>query len=310
MPSLLRQYVDTLVNFRDFSGNATRKAFWSFAAIHLGILILLVILTWIAWPFAWVFIIYQVVVLVPCIAAMVRRLNDAGRSGWWVLITLVPFLGWILMLVFLLLGTSTDEAPRLSSEPFATPSSEPAPSTAPPSPQQIGSNPRQAASPEVRIVITLVMAIASLVVIASTFLPWAESSTLRLLGSWVGSSESPDLNAFELAGYIHEVSDGDIDLGILLVLFAIPMLLALVTLIISLAGLMIRRWNPAMGILSIICGLVMCLITVGLAVAGTALQSDRDFDLSMEPGLYLVAIASVVILVFSIWGSISLSRKA
>ena len=123
--------------------------------------------------------------------------------------------------------------------------------------------------------------------IGSTFLPWAESATLRQLGSWVGSSESPGLNAFELAGYIHEVSDGDINLGILLgillLLVAMPMLLALVTLIIGLAGLMIRRWNPAMGILSILRGLVMCLISVGLAVLGTALQSNRDFHLSSKP---------------------------
>ncbi|MCY4415942.1 MAG: hypothetical protein OXE87_06505 [Chloroflexi bacterium] len=122
--------------------------------------------------------------------------------------------------------------------------------------------------------------VRSTVVIGSTFLPWAESATLRQLGSWVGSSESPDRNAFELAGYIHEVSDGDINLGILLLLFAMPMLVALITLIIGLAGLMVRRWNPASGILSILCRLVMCLISVGLAVAGTALQSDRNLDLS------------------------------
>lgn len=58
-------------------------------------------------------------------------------------------------------------------------------------------------------------------------------------------------------------------------LFAIPMLSALITLITSLAGLMIRRWNPAMGILSIICGLVMCLIAVGLAVGGVFAQQIR-----------------------------------
>ena len=30
----------------------------------------------------------------------IRRLHDTDRSGWWVLIALVPFVGWIVLLVF------------------------------------------------------------------------------------------------------------------------------------------------------------------------------------------------------------------
>ena len=32
--------------------------------------------------------------------AGIRRLHDTGRSGWWVLITLVPVVGWIILFVF------------------------------------------------------------------------------------------------------------------------------------------------------------------------------------------------------------------
>ena len=32
-----------------------------------------------------------------------RRLHDTDRSGWWYLITLVPFVGGIVLLVFTLL---------------------------------------------------------------------------------------------------------------------------------------------------------------------------------------------------------------
>lgn len=39
--------------------------------------------------------------LVPSLAVGVRRLHDTDRSGWWLLIGLIPFVGWIVLLVFL-----------------------------------------------------------------------------------------------------------------------------------------------------------------------------------------------------------------
>ena len=42
------------------------------------------------------------VTIVPALAVLVRRLHDTGKSGWWVLIGLVPFAGGIVLLVFTL----------------------------------------------------------------------------------------------------------------------------------------------------------------------------------------------------------------
>jgi uncharacterized membrane protein YhaH (DUF805 family) len=44
--------------------------------------------------------IFSLAVLVPSIAVSVRRLHDIDRTGWWVLIGLVPLVGWIVLLVF------------------------------------------------------------------------------------------------------------------------------------------------------------------------------------------------------------------
>jgi uncharacterized membrane protein YhaH (DUF805 family) len=44
---------------------------------------------------------FSLAVLVPFIAVAIRRLHDTNRSGWWLLIWLVPVVGW-LALVFLL----------------------------------------------------------------------------------------------------------------------------------------------------------------------------------------------------------------
>ena len=50
--------------------------------------------------------IYVFAALVPSIAVTVRRLHDTGRSGWWILISLVPVVGVIVLLVFLALESS------------------------------------------------------------------------------------------------------------------------------------------------------------------------------------------------------------
>jgi uncharacterized membrane protein YhaH (DUF805 family) len=44
--------------------------------------------------------IFGLAILIPSIAVSVRRLHDIDRTGWWVLISLVPLVGWIVLLVF------------------------------------------------------------------------------------------------------------------------------------------------------------------------------------------------------------------
>ncbi|MEZ3501229.1 DUF805 domain-containing protein [Pantoea sp. KPR_PJ] len=51
-------------------------------------------------------LIYSVAVLIPSVAVGVRRLHDLDRSGWWLLIMLIPLLGTLLLLIyFCLRGT-------------------------------------------------------------------------------------------------------------------------------------------------------------------------------------------------------------
>ena len=35
--------------------------------------------------------------IVPGLAVAIRRMHDTSRSGWWLLIVLVPFVGWIIV---------------------------------------------------------------------------------------------------------------------------------------------------------------------------------------------------------------------
>lgn len=44
----------------------------------------------------------QLALLLPSLGVAVRRLHDTGRSGWWLLIGLVPVAGWVVLLIFFL----------------------------------------------------------------------------------------------------------------------------------------------------------------------------------------------------------------
>jgi uncharacterized membrane protein YhaH (DUF805 family) len=44
--------------------------------------------------------IYSLAILLPSLAVGVRRLHDIGRTGWWLLIGLIPLIGAIVLLIF------------------------------------------------------------------------------------------------------------------------------------------------------------------------------------------------------------------
>jgi uncharacterized membrane protein YhaH (DUF805 family) len=44
---------------------------------------------------------FSLAVLLPGLAVGVRRLHDTDRSGWWLLIALIPLIGFLVLLYFL-----------------------------------------------------------------------------------------------------------------------------------------------------------------------------------------------------------------
>jgi uncharacterized membrane protein YhaH (DUF805 family) len=52
---------------------------------------------------------YSLAVMIPGIAVSVRRLHDTDRSGWWLLILLVPCVGAFVILVFTVQDSQPDE---------------------------------------------------------------------------------------------------------------------------------------------------------------------------------------------------------
>ena len=107
-------YLAVLRKYVEFSGRAKRREYWTFVLINLVIsLILSFIDRSLGFASADTGIgvlsgIYSLAVFLPSLAVMVRRLHDTGRSGWWVLIGLIPFIGWIVLLIFALLESTGD----------------------------------------------------------------------------------------------------------------------------------------------------------------------------------------------------------
>ncbi len=102
-------YIDVLKKYAEFSGRARRKEYWMFILVNLIISVVLSIFEGLLGGPGFVGILYSLLVFIPSFAVAVRRLHDTERSGWWLLILLVPLIGAIVLLVFMLLdGTPGD----------------------------------------------------------------------------------------------------------------------------------------------------------------------------------------------------------
>ena len=99
-------YVEVLKKYAVFSGRARRKEYWFFVLFNLIISFVLGLIDGAmgfgekggAGPLGAV---YSLAVLIPSLAVSVRRLHDTGRSGWWLLIGLIPCVGFIVLIVFM-----------------------------------------------------------------------------------------------------------------------------------------------------------------------------------------------------------------
>ncbi|PMG28724.1 hypothetical protein BCU94_16120 [Shewanella sp. 10N.286.52.C2] len=100
-------YIKVLKQYFDFSGRARRKEYWMFGLINLIFCIVLMLADQ-ALGTVFIYSLYSIAVLIPGIAVSVRRLHDTDRTGWWLLIGLIPLVGIIALLVFFCLDSKED----------------------------------------------------------------------------------------------------------------------------------------------------------------------------------------------------------
>ena len=108
-------YLEALKKYAVFSGRSRRMEYWYFVLFNIIVSIVLGVIDGLlgtSGSYAGAGLlsgIYGLAVLIPSLAVTVRRLHDTDRTGWWILIALVPLIGVIVLLVFALLeGTPGD----------------------------------------------------------------------------------------------------------------------------------------------------------------------------------------------------------
>jgi len=94
-------YLEVLKKYAVFSGRARRKEYWMFVLINLIITLVLALIEGILGSPGIIGLLYALAVLIPGIAVSVRRLHDTNRSGLWLFIGLIPLIGAIVLLVFM-----------------------------------------------------------------------------------------------------------------------------------------------------------------------------------------------------------------
>lgn len=125
-----------LSKFVDFSGRARRSEYWYFALFTFLVSIVTSILdAFLGTDYdntsgGLVNTLVGLVLFLPSLAVGVRRLHDTGRSGWWILIGLIPIIGWIILIVWFCTDSTSDN--QYGPNPKGAPGTYQPPTTPPP----------------------------------------------------------------------------------------------------------------------------------------------------------------------------------
>jgi uncharacterized membrane protein YhaH (DUF805 family) len=96
--------------YAQFDGRSRRKEYWMFAVFNAIAYVVLYVAVFAAFIMnqktigifvACLCVVYGLAALIPGLAVSIRRLHDTSKSGWWLLICLVPMVGGIVLLVLM-----------------------------------------------------------------------------------------------------------------------------------------------------------------------------------------------------------------
>ncbi|MCV2403597.1 DUF805 domain-containing protein [Marinomonas sp. C2222] len=104
----MNHYMEAWRQCLNFTGRATREAFWIFFFVHClisAVFVFLEIQVGLSWK---IDAIYSLAVFLPALAITIRRLHDTNRSAWWLALLLIPAIGMIWLLILLALPSTHD----------------------------------------------------------------------------------------------------------------------------------------------------------------------------------------------------------
>lgn len=88
--------------YTDFTGRASRPEYWWFV---LGYIVLAVIAGMLH---RFLYLLVVLAFVVPLLAVGARRLHDVGKSGWFLLLGLIPIVGGLILLYFMVQPSQPD----------------------------------------------------------------------------------------------------------------------------------------------------------------------------------------------------------
>lgn len=104
----MKYFNNVIKKYATFSGRARRKEYWMFALVSAIISLVLGFIDNLAGlqiaagntAIPVLTLLFELFILVPSLAVTARRLHDIGKSGWWILISLIPIIGEIVLFIF------------------------------------------------------------------------------------------------------------------------------------------------------------------------------------------------------------------
>jgi uncharacterized membrane protein YhaH (DUF805 family) len=98
----------------DLNGRASRSEYWWFVLFNFASQIVISIVS------SMLAGLVALGLLLPAVAVGARRLHDIGKSGWWMLIGIIPILGW-LILIYWYVQPTAEGSNEYGEPPAATP---------------------------------------------------------------------------------------------------------------------------------------------------------------------------------------------
>lgn len=108
----MKEFVDVFKKAFVFNGRSRRKEYWMFVLFSTLISIVLSIVDTVAGlelaeGMGILGGLFSILIIIPTISVTIRRLHDIGRSGWWILLSFIPIIGWITLFIFSLLDSQS-----------------------------------------------------------------------------------------------------------------------------------------------------------------------------------------------------------
>ena len=103
----MKYYIKAFNNFSNFNGRARRKEYWMYLLFNLIFALVAIILDNVfglafeSIGYGVIYLLYSLITFIPSLSVSVRRLHDKSKSGWYLLLAIIPIIGGIVLLFIL-----------------------------------------------------------------------------------------------------------------------------------------------------------------------------------------------------------------